>query len=143
MADLKVKAAEGEEISFPNPHLHFTGSSMTFTIYTSIPSGKPPMGGTEAIGGGGGGYVAPDPSTQVTFPARTGGRPRQPQPTVFMAICTQQHAPDSPGVDANGHWNSGVLADCQSAFSVANAHEHTVDRVEQITGPIGFAITGC
>jgi hypothetical protein len=143
MADRKVKAAEGEEVIFPNPHLDFTGSGMTFTIYSGIPSGEPPMGGTEAIGGGGGGgYVAPDTSTQVTFGGRI-GVPREPAPTVYMALCFQQHALDAPGVDGNGNWNSGVIADCATAFSIAAGHEHTVDRVEQITGPVGIPISGC
>jgi hypothetical protein len=68
-----------------------------------------------------------------------GGQP----PTVYMAVCTQQHSTDAPGVDANGNWNSGVQDDCQAAFATAAAHEHTVDRVEAITGPVGIPITGC
>lgn len=51
--------------------------------------------------------------------------------------------PRLPGVDANGNWDSGVLDDCQAAFAAASAHEHTVDRVEAITGPVGIAINGC
>jgi hypothetical protein len=141
--DEKVKAAEGGEIIFPNPHFDMTGSGITFTIYSGLPSGSPPTGGTDPIFGGGGGFVAPDPGTQVTFPARAGGPRRAQPPTVYLAMCTQQHSADAPGVDGNGNWNSGVVDDCQAAFSAAAAHEHTVDRVEAITGPVGIPITGC
>ena len=90
MPDDKVKAAETEEITFPNPHLDSTSGGITFTIYSGIPSGGPPEGGGDPIGLGGGAYVAPDPGTQVTFPPKL--RPSKPPPaTVYMAICTQQH----------------------------------------------------
>jgi hypothetical protein len=141
MADVKVKAAESEEIIFPNPHLDSISSGLTFTIYSGIVSGEPPVGGLEPIGGGGG-YVAPDPATQITQPPK-GGEPKPQPPTVFAAFCSQEHSPDAPGVDANLNWNSGVLETCQAAFDAAAAHEHTVDRVEAIIGPVGFAITGC
>jgi hypothetical protein len=62
---------------------------------------------------------------------------------VYLAICTQQHSPDAPGVDTDGTWTSGVLVDCQAAFAAAASHEHAVDRVEAITGPVGVAISGC
>jgi hypothetical protein len=140
--DEKVKAAEGEEITFPNPHFDMTGSGITFTIYSGLPSGSPPTGDAGLIGGGGG-FVAPDPGTQVSFPAKAGGSRRAQPATVYMAVCTQQHSADAAGVDANGNWNSGVLDDCQAAFAIAAAHEHTVDRVEAITGPVGIPITGC
>jgi hypothetical protein len=142
MPDEKVKAAETERIIFPNPHFDFTGSGFTFTIYTSLPGGEPPMGGLEPIGGGGG-FVAPDPGTQVTFPPKDTPPSKPPPPTVFLAVCSQQHALDSVGVDANGNWNSGVLETCEAAFAAAAAHEHTVDHVEAIIGPVGVAITGC
>ena len=142
MPDEKVKAAEGEEIVFPNPHVDSISSGISFTIYSGLPSGGPPTGGGEPIGLGGGGYVAPDPGTQVTFPAKSGPR-KAPPPTVYMAICSQQHRAGAQGVDENGNWTSGVLASCQEAFAAANAHEHPVDRVEAITGPVGLAITGC
>ena len=139
----KVKAAEGEEIVIqPDP---LSGSSTTFTIYHGGFGGAPPAeGGTEAIGVGhlSGGFVQPDPGTQITFPPRSGGRVK-PTPTVYLAICTQQHEPDAPGVDANGTWTSGVLDDCDAAFSAAANHEHAVDRVEAITGPVGVAISSC
>lgn len=141
MAD-KVKAAEAEEVIFPNPHLDLTSGGITFTIYSGIPTGEPPTGGGDPIGLGGGGYVAPDPGTQVTFPPRSGSSKASP-PTVYMAICLQQHAAEAPGVDGNGNWTSGVLASCQEAFDAAAGHEHTVDRVEAITGPVGVAIAGC
>jgi hypothetical protein len=143
-ADEKVKAAETERIIFPNPHLDGVGSGITFTIYTGIPSGKPPQGGTELVFGGGGGgvFVAPDSSTQVTLPPK--GATRKPlSPPVYMAVCTQAHSLESPGVDGNGNWNSGVLDSCEAAFGVAAGHEHTVDRVEQIIGPVGVAIDHC
>jgi hypothetical protein len=141
--DRKVKAAEGEEVVFePDP---LSGSPTTFTIYHGGFGGDPPAEGIlDAIGGGHltEGYVQPDPGTQVTFPSRSGPR-RKPPPTVYLAICTQQHVADAPGVDANGNWTSGVVADCQTAFDAAAAHEHQVDRVEAITGPVGVAISGC
>jgi hypothetical protein len=137
--DLKVKAAEGEEIVFePDP---LSGSPTTFTIYHGGFGGVPPgEGATDLIGAGHltEGYVQPAPGTQVTFPGRSGGRPKPPPPTMYLAICFQQHAPDTPGVDANGIWTSGVLNDCQAAFSAAASHEHAVDRVEAITGPVGW-----
>ena len=142
MPDDKVKAAEAEEVTFPNPHLDSTSSGITFTIYSGIPSGGPPEGGGDPIGLGGGGYVAPDPGTQVTFPPKP-ARSKPPPPTVYMAICSQQHRAGSQGVDENGNWTSGVLASCQEAFAAANGHEHAVDRVEAIAGPVGVAITGC
>ena len=142
MADLKVKAAESEEIIFPNPHLHSTSSGITFTIYTGIPSGEPPMGGLEPFFGGGGGFVAPDPGTQVTLPPK-GAPPKKQPPAVYIAVCSQQHEKGAPGVDGNLNWNSGILGTCQEAFNAAASHEHTVDRVEAIIGPVGFAITGC
>lgn len=138
----KVKAeAEGEQVIFPNPFLDTTSGGITFTIYSGIPTGEPPSGGVDAIGGGGA-YVAPDPGTQVTFPAR-GGTKRKAPATVYMAICTQLHEAGGEGVDENGNWTSGVLPICQDAFAAANAHEHPVDRVEAITGPVGVAIAGC
>lgn len=142
-ADEKLKTVEAERTIFPNPHLDAVGSGITFTIYTGIPTGKPPLGGTELIfgGGGGGGFVAPDTSTQVTF-APKGATPKLPPP-VYMAVCTQAHALESPGVDGNGTWSSGVFDDCQTAFAVALGHEHAVDRVEQIIGPVGVAIDHC
>lgn len=93
MPDDKVKAAEAEEVVFPNPHLDSTSSGISFTIYSGIPTGEPPSGGGEAIGLGGGGYVAPDPGTQITFPAKAGPR-KTPPPTVFMAICTHSIEPE-------------------------------------------------
>ena len=138
----KVKAeAAGEEIVFPNPHLDTESGSITFTIYSGIPTGEPPSGGVDAIGGGGG-YVAPDPATSVTFPAKS-GPVKEPPVTLYMAICTQAHEAGAAGVDENGNWTSGVLPICQDAFAAASAHEHTVDRVEAITGPVGVAISGC
>ena len=142
MPDDKVKAAEAEEVVFPNPHLDSTSSGITFTIYSGIPTGEPPSGGGEPVGLGGGGYVAPDPGTQITFPAKAGPR-KTPPPTVYMAICTQPHRAGGSGVDENGNWTSGVLASCQEAFDAAGGHEHAVDRVEAITGPVGVAISGC
>jgi hypothetical protein len=138
----KVKAAEAEEVIFPNPHLDSTSGGITFTIYSGIPSGDPPSGSGDPIGLGGGGYVAPDPGTQVTFPPKSGST-KSPSPTVYMAICTQQHEGGAQGVDENGNWTSGVLATCEEAFGAAAAHEHAVDRVEAITGPVGVAIAGC
>ena len=138
----KVKAAEGDEIIFPNPHLDTESGSITFTIYSGIPGGEPPSGSLDPIGGGGA-YVAPDPGTAVTFPAKSGGRRKEPPATVYMAICTQAHQAGDAGVDENGNWTSGVLPICQDAFAAASAHEHTVDRVEAITGPVGVAISGC
>ena len=144
--DEKVKAAEsveGEEIRFhPDPA---SGGSTTFTIYHGGFGGNPPAeGGTDRVGGGHltRGYVQPGPGTQVTFPSRSGGR-RTPPPTVYLAICSQQHELGAPGVDANGNWTSGILADCQAAFAAAASHEHAVDRVEAITGPVGVAISSC
>jgi hypothetical protein len=143
--DPKVKAeAEAEEIVFPSSFA-FGGEGATFTIYHGGGGGGAPTGDTDLIGGGHltEGYVQPSPASQVTFPSRSGGRSKPPPPTVFLAICSQQHALDIPGVDANGNWSSGVLDDCHAAFSAAAGHEHTVDRVEAITGPVGVAITGC
>ncbi len=141
--DEKVKAAEGEEIDFkPDP---LSGSATTFTIYHGGFGGAPPAEGAIDVVGGGHlteGYVQPGPGTQVTFPPRS-GRTKPKPPTVFLAICTQQHVSDAPGVDANGNWTSGVLEDCQAAFAAATSHEHAVDRVEAITGPVGVAISGC
>ena len=141
--DRKVKAAEGEEITFKPDRL--SGSATTFTVYHGGFGGGPPSeGAVELIGGGHltEGYVQPGPGTEVTFPARSGGRPKPP-PTFYMAVCTQQHEQGAPGVDANGNWTSGVLEDCQATFSAAAAHEHSVDRVEAITGPVGVPISGC
>lgn len=137
----KVKAAEAEEVTFPNPHLDTNSSGITFTIYSGIPSDGSPTGSVEPIGLGGG-YVAPDPGTQVTFPAKSGPAKELP-PTVYVAICSQQHEVGAQGVDDNGNWSSGVLASCQEAFAAAASHEHAVDRVEAITGPVGLAISGC
>lgn len=141
--ELKVKTAEGEEVVIkPDP---LSGSSTTFTIYHGGFGGAPPAEGTtETIGVGHltEGYVQPAPGTQITFPRRSGGRTKV-TPTVYLAICTQQHSPDAPGVDAFGTWTSGVLDDCQATFAAAASHEHAVDRVEAITGPVGVAISGC
>jgi hypothetical protein len=142
--DPKVKAAEGEEIVIkPDP---LSGSATTFTIYHGGFGGSPPAeGGIELIGGGHltEGYVQPGPGTEVTFPSRSGGRPKPSPPTVYLAVWFQQHAADAPGVDANGNWSSGVFDDCQAAFAAANSHEHLVNRVEAITGPVGVAIASC
>ena len=141
--DAKVKAAEGEEVVFDTDPLN--EDPFTFTIYHGGFGGSPPSeGALDAVGLGHlteGFYVQPGPGTQVTFPPRTEGRPKASP--VFVAICTQQHAADAPGVDGSGTWTSGVLADCQSAFDAAAAHEHAVDRVEAIVGPVGFPISGC
>jgi hypothetical protein len=144
--DAKVKAeTEGEEIDFgPDP---LSGGATTFTIYHGGFGGSPPSeGALEKVGLGhlsGGYYVQPDPGTPVTFPSKAGGRTKEPPPTVYLAVCFQQHEVGADGVDSNGNWTSGVLADCQSAFAAAQAHEHAVDRVEAITGPVGFPISGC
>ena len=142
--DLKVKAAEGEEVVVkPDP---LSGSATTFTIYHGGFGGSPPAEGAVDVIGGGHlteGYVQPVPGTEVTFPARSGGRRKPPPPTVYLAVCTQQHEQGASGVDVNGNWTSGVLDDCQAAFSAAAGHEHPVDRVEAITGPVGVPISGC
>jgi hypothetical protein len=138
-----AESVDGEQIDFQPDRL--SGGATTFTIYHGgFGGGSPAEGGTDVIGGGHltEGYVQPGPGTQVTFPSRSGGR-RKPPPTVYLAICTQQHAPDAPGVDTNGNWTSGVLDDCQAAFSAAAGHEHAVDRVEAITGPVGVPISSC
>ena len=144
--DEKVKAeTEAEEIVFPHSFA-FGGEGATFTIYHGGHGGGPPdEGPTEVIGGGHltEGYVQPAPGAQVTFPGKSGGRPKPPPPTVFVAVCSQSHTLDDPGVDANGNWSSGVFDDCQAAFSAAAGHEHAVDRVEAIIGPVGVAISGC
>jgi len=141
----KVKTVEGEVIVVrPDP---LSGSATTFTIYHGGFGGHPPEeGGMDIVGLGHlseGHYVQPAPGTQVTFPRRSGGAPKPSPPTVYVAICSQEHAPDAPGVDANGNWSSGVLDDCQAAFAAAASHEHVVDRVEAIRGPVGVAITSC
>jgi hypothetical protein len=138
--DEKAKAAEGEEITFPNPHFDMTGSGITFTIYSGLPSGSTPTGDAGLIGGAAGSW----PRIQVPRSGSPhgqeahGGRSRPPSTWPYAPNNTP---PTRPA--ANGNWNSGLLDDCQAAFATTAAHEHTVDRVEAITGPVGIPITGC
>lgn len=145
MPDNKVLALEASE---------FHTSAFSYTIYYSPPGG-PPHGSASSLGHGHlqEGYVAPDPGSTVTF-APPGALPPAPgspeaaakpptEPQTFIAYCFKQHEQGSQGVDKNGNWSSGFQTRCQDAVMAANGHEHPVDRIEAVTGPVGVAITGC
>jgi hypothetical protein len=145
MPEDKVLAVEASE---------FHTSAFSYTLYYSPPGG-PPSGSASSLGHGHlqEGYVAPDPGSTVTYPSR-GALPPVPNspeadalppaaPQSFIAYCFAEHEQGSPGVDKNGNWSSGFVARCEDAVAAANGHEHLVDRIEAVGGPVGVPIPGC